>query len=322
MMSAVLLILSSAIAGPLTAPVEMPEWISARVWPDEAGTPVAIAELYGAADPELGAHRGLHTAVLDGCWRQHAAHGGDLSLSFCADVRVSRSGRARAKVRALSDPRPGLAACIDASLEAWPGIAGSPARGEVCRAVATNISREARGVWVTDPWAVVTRAGLTHLDAAVPPIEVGRARAEDAVRLVPDPATGGLVRASAPLGVRDRATSTARRMVTGQRVALEQCWRDHAHWRLPPESAEDEPWMAFTLEITVGPAGAESVVAGRTSPVTHADVARCVAAALDQGVPPEAGSQVVEVPVLVWGFDPEPTPAPSGPDEADGAVPE
>ena len=78
--------------------------------------------------------------------------------------------------------------------------------------------------------------------------------------------------------------------------------------------------MAFTLEITVGPAGAESVVAGRTAPVTHADVARCVAVALDQGVPGEAGSHVVEVPIVVWGFESEPTTPESGSDAE--AVPE
>ncbi|HCH62225.1 MAG: hypothetical protein CL927_01540 [Deltaproteobacteria bacterium] len=291
--------LFAAEAKPLAAPEALPEWVSARVWPDEAGAPVAIAERYGEADPGLGAHRGLHFMNLDGCWRQHAAYGGDLATSFCADLRVKRNGRAKARVTALSDPRPGLEACIDVTFETWAGVMRAPGRGEVCREVHTNISREAGGVWTREPWAEVGRAGRMHLDADLPIIEVGRAKAEHALMLQSDPASGGLVRVVAPIGARDRASTTARRLVTDQREALEQCWRDHAHWRPPDPPEEGEPLLAFTLEVTVGPAGAESVVAGRTAPVTHADMAQCVAAALNQDVPPEPGDRVIEVPVVV-----------------------
>lgn len=295
----VILLLSTAVAKPSSAPETLPDWVSGRVWPDKPGEPVAIAERYGEADPGLGAHRALSFSNLDGCWRQHAAHSGDLALSFCAELRVGRSGRARARVIALSDPRPGLAECIDATLEHWAGVTGSPGRGVICREVHTNLSREAQGTWQDDPWAEVARAGRTHLQADVPPIEVGRARAEHAVRLEHDPVTGGLIRVQDPIGARDRATTTARRLVTEQRSALDQCWRDHAHWRPPTSAVGDEPLLAFTLEVTVGPAGAESVAAGRTAPVTHTDVARCVANALNQDVPPEPGNHVIEVPVLV-----------------------
>lgn len=299
MMPSVILLLSTAVAQPLSAPETLPEWVSGRVWPDAPGEPVAIAERFGEADPDLGAHRALSFSNLDGCWRQHAAHSGDLVLSFCADVRVRRSGRARARVTTLSDPRPGLGACIDATLEHWAGATGAPGRGVICREVHTNLSREAQGTWVDDPWAEVGRAGRTHLKAELPLIEVGRARAEHAVRLEHDPVTGGIIRVAHPIGARDRATTTARRLVTGQRSALEQCWRDHAHWRPPTPAAADEPLLAFTLEVTVGPAGAESVAAGRTAPVTHMDVTRCVADALNQDVPPEPGNHVIEVPVVI-----------------------
>ena len=278
--------------------VVLPEVTSARVWPDDpAGVP-AIAEHFPEASSDLGAHRALHRMSLDGCWRQHGALTGDLDLWFCADVKLKKSGAAKVKVTALSDPRPGLATCIDATLQSWAGPPGAPARSTMCRQVRTNISEAAGAVWREDPWAEVSSPGRSGGDgAAAVSVEVGRPDVEKAVRLVRDPDSGGLQPEVAPLGLRDRPATTARRLLTGNVELVERCWHDHAAWRPPPVEEGTSGALAFTLDITVGPAGPEAVAEGRTVPVTHTSVAACVAARLDPGVGQSEGSHVVSVPV-------------------------
>jgi len=277
-------------------PVAEPPWTAGRVWPEDAAQPPALVEHLPDAPAELGAHAALHNTNLDGCWRQHAAHSGDLDAWFCADVKVGKKGTAKAKVVALSDDRPGLSTCIEATLSAWAGPPKVPARARVCRAVMTNLSDHAKTVWASDPWATVQDAGKLRSEPVRHTIEVGRPAIEKAERLERDPATGDLVRVPDPVALRDRATTTARRLVTGHIDVVEGCWRDHGQWRLPPS---DDPLLGFTLEVVVGEAGAEAVVAGRAAPRTHASVADCVAARLDPELPSNEGSHVLQVPVSI-----------------------
>ncbi len=299
MMLAVLFSVAGAAGAPAVDDASAPVWQSARVWPEDASQAPAIIELYPNADPALGPHSALHRTNLDGCWRQHGALGEDLDLTFCLDLKVRKKGTVEAKVTELSDPRPGLDVCIDTLVETWTGPVNAPTKATMCRRVYTNVSGVAKELWATDPWAVAEPAGRTRTEAVSHTHEVGRAKAEDATRIERDPTTGNLNRVPAPLQLRDRATTTARRLVTGQVAVLEACWRDHGAWRPPPSPGGDEPLLAYTLEVTVGPAGVETVTAGRTAPPTHASVAQCAAAMLDGGVPPDDGSQVVEIPVLI-----------------------
>ena len=280
-------------------PVPRPDWMEGRVWPDDPAVPPAIAEQYPQAPASLGAQVGLHRLSLDGCWRQHAALATDLDLWFCAEAKVGRGGAARVRMASLSDPRPGLARCIEATLESWAGPTQSSAEGMVCRAVATHISDEAREVWAVEPWAEVPRPGRESGPSEAGMVELGRPAVERATRLRPAPEDGTLVPAPHPLTLRDRTVSTARRYL-GQSVnVVSGCWADHGGWR-PPETTDDpDVLLSLTVFLSVGETGVDGVRAGRSAPETHRSVADCVAARLDPGVGPGEGSVEVEVPLSI-----------------------
>ena len=296
MLSALILAAFAADDAPPSPPVVE----ELRVWPDSpATTPAALEEGYPRADSALGVHTGVHRFDLDGCWRQHAALGGDLDLWFCADLKINKKGRAKARVTELSDPRPGLETCLEATLKSWQGPVGQPVTGAMCRQVRTHISDAAREVWGTDAWADIKTPGASGDVAEAPEHKVGRPKVEAARILEDDSQTGDLLRVDHPVNLRDRSATTARRLVSAQIPSLARCWADRAGFRPPPVTEQEAALLAYTLEVTVGAAGPVHVAAGSALPDSHLDVAQCAAAALDPELPASAGDIIIEVPVLV-----------------------
>jgi len=297
MLSALLLAAFAADA----PPPEPPPTVDVRVWPTEpVTTPAALVERFPGPDPALGVHAGVNRFDLDGCWRQQAALGADLDLWFCADLKIDKKGRTKVKIGHLSDPRPGLEACLKATLSAWQGPPDQPVRARMCRVVQTHISDSAREAWKTDAWADVAAPGAPGDPDVAPEHKVGRPKVEGAKKFENDPQTGDLVRIDHPVHLRDRAATTARRLVAAQIPSLERCFADRAGFRVPvPENDDAGAILAYTLDVVVGPSGPVHVAAGAAMPATHLDVAQCAAAALDPELPASEGDLVIEIPVLV-----------------------
>jgi len=292
-------LLCAALAVAADPPSAPPPVVDVRVWPSEpAMSPAALEERYPSPDPALGVHTAVHRVELDGCWRQQAALAQDLDLWFCADLKIDKKGRTKAKVVHLSDPRPGLATCLEASLRSWQGPSSQPVKGSTCREVRTHISEAARDTWKTDAWAELEHPGAPGDPSAAPPHRVGRPRVEGAQAIEGDAQTGDMVRVDHPIKIRDRAATTAKRLVASQPSALAQCWADRAGFRKPERSGEDA-LLAYTLEVTVGPTGPVHIAAGAALPHSHLDVAECVAAAIDPDLTVSEGDLVIEIPVLV-----------------------
>lgn len=302
------LLLATVGAGPaLAARPAAPTAAERAAWPLQrartggAQDGVVLVETGPPAPAALGPHRGLATADLDDCWLQHAgAADHDLDLAFCAAVEVSAKGTVSSTVALDLERDPTrLARCIETVLDRIQSAPDAPAQATICRAVQTHTSAAARERWRADPRAKV-RVPVPQ-DAAWGTVVVGRADREGATRIAPlatgsDPLGGplrSLLSTPAPLGAKDRIVASARRHLEAATPAIRACAGRHLAWRHPGQP------VTATLVLTVSHMGVVDLEGAGAQPPAYADVADCIAAALDPGIGAAPGDHRIRVPVTI-----------------------